>query len=326
MPSKPFPQYLLSSLSFLLFLKQLYPLGTNTSQFQPREFYHHTLPAPPPPNHPPPPVPEPIYACPGSIYGTLPRGPPRPVKRPNLPLFDLEQPLHEESITDADLKSSLTGSLINYATFRQNISNEAAIAAQKRAMINAKIARHWSNDDLANLQRLSKSEGESLDEGGNEADDSSEVSDESQERLDDDDDANDSNEVRRQASPSPPPTRSRARSRSSSPGKTVTFLDDQDERSLNELVSSPRRVINLKLPLTKTLAEASTIFGGQKRKKRLAPSPPTSKSDKEIELVDEDEEEDEDVLEHTSTKGHHEALGAKLSASLRATFARNSQS
>ena len=321
LPSQSFPQYLLSSLSFLLFVKQLYPLGTTSSQFQPREFYHHTLPAPPPPNHPPPPVPEPIYACPGSIYGTLPRGPPRPVKRPNLPLFDLEQPLHEESITD-DLKSSLTGSLINYATFRQNISNEAAIAAQKRAMINAKIARHWSNDDLTNLQRLSKSDQESLDEEGNEADDSSEVSDESQQRLDDD-----SNEERRQASPSPPPSRSRTRSRSSSPGKTVTFLDDQDERSLNELVSSPRRVINLKLPLTKTLAEASTIFGGQKRKKRLAPSPPTSKSENDEEFMEnDDDDEDDEVLEHTSTKGHHEALGAKLSASLRATFARNSQS
>ena len=58
------------------------------------------------------------------------------------------------------------------------------------------------------------------------------------------------------------------------------------------------------------------IFPGHnnnKKKKRLAPSPPLSKSS---------EEDFEEVLEHKS----HEALGAKLSASLRATFARNSQS
>ena len=120
----------LSSFLFYFTLKQLYPLGT-TSQFQAREFFH----VPPPPTHPPPPIPagipagisetatvhEPIYAYPSSLYGTLPRGPPRPVKRPSL----FEQPL--EDVDEEEHRKSLTGSLINYATFRQNISNDAGM-------------------------------------------------------------------------------------------------------------------------------------------------------------------------------------------------------
>lgn len=45
-----------------------------------------------------------------------------------------------------------------YTLFRiESIFPVVAIAAQKRAMITAKIAKHWSNDDLPNLQSLSKS-------------------------------------------------------------------------------------------------------------------------------------------------------------------------
>ena len=265
-------------------------MGT-TSQFQAREFFHpHNLP-PPPPTVPPPPVPtnqnsEPIYAYPSSLYGTLPRGPPRPVKRPNLPLFEEPLGLVDFVDTDEDHQKSLTGSLINYATFRQNISNDAAIAAQKRAMITAKIAKHWSNDDLTNLQNLPTMPLRPPSASESDADSSDFSSVEAAEI--------------RMASPSPPG----ARSRSSSPGKTVTFLE-QDERSLNELESSPRRVIDLR-PIT---SAASSLFGGHKKAKRLAPSPPLSKDEKE-----------EEVLEDNMS---HEALGARLSASLRATFARN---
>merc|ERR1712062_597317 len=79
-----------------------------------------------------------------------------------------------------------------------------------------------------------------------EEEDSSEISDSN---SNSDQNSNFRNSTNRIASPSPP-----TRSRSSSPGKTVTFLE-QDERSLNELESSPRRVIDLR-------SAASSLFGG----------------------------------------------------------------
>ena len=227
-----------------------------------------------------------------------------------MPIFDEEQPppppqSNVDDEDEDDLQKSLTGSFINYATFRQNISNDAAIAAQKRAMITAKIAKHWSNDDLPNLQKLSKSESDNPEDDEDEDDDEEE---EDSSEISDDLESHENSE--RIASPSPP-----TRSRSSSPGKTVTFLE-QDERSLNELESSPRRVIDLR-PLT---SAASSLFGGHKKpkgqkKKRLAPSPPLSKS-----LA-----EDEEAIAQDENK-NHKSLEARLSASLRATFARNSQS
>ena len=234
-----------------------------------------------------------------------------------MPIFDEgHQPPPPHSTVDDededDLQKSLTGSFINYATFRLNISNDAAIAAQKRAMITAKIAKHWSNDDLPNLQKLSKSEtsdnAEDDEDEEEEEEDSSETSDDLESHE---------NSERIACSPSPP-----TRSRSSSPGKTVTFLE-QGERSLNELESSPRRVIDLR-PLT---SAASSLFGGHKKpkdqkKKRLAPSPPLSKS-----LGgDVEDDDDEEAIAAEEENKNHKSLEARLSASLRATFARNSQS
>ena len=232
-----------------------------------------------------------------------------------------------------DLQKSLTGSFINYATFRQNISNDAAIAAQKRAMITAKIAKHWSNDDLPNL--LTGSSKQTADRKSEDSDNAEEDEDEEEEEEEDSSEISDSNSNSDQnsnfrnsnnriASPSPP-----TRSRSSSPGKTVTFLE-QDERSLNELESSPRRVIDLR-------SAASSLFGGghkklvkkgqknSKSKKRLAPSPPLSKS---LGDQDHDEIEEEAIAEDHigNINKNHKSLEARLSASLRATFARNSQS
>merc|ERR1711902_18349 len=112
-----------------------------------------------------------------------------------------------------------------------------------------------------------KSEDSDNAEEDEEEEDSSEISDSN---SNSDQNSNFRNSNNRIASPSPP-----TRSRSSSPGKTVTFLE-QDERSLNELESSPRRVIDLR-------SAASSLFGGHKKlvkkgqknsksKKRLAPS------------------------------------------------------
>ena len=145
------------------------PLG-NGSQFQPRELFHgHQVPPPPPPNIPPPPVPEPLYAYPGgvsSIYGTLPRGPPRPIERPGLPaLFQVHQSEIQESSEDISQKMNQSAieqekrrqkrlAVINYATFRQNISAEAAVAALRRAEITAHMARHWSDEDVSQMPTM----------------------------------------------------------------------------------------------------------------------------------------------------------------------------
>ena len=263
---------------------------------------------------PPPPiptvvqVPEPLYAYPNSIYGTLPRGPPRPVERPDLAGVFPEDP--ETEFTESAINfDQLRANMINYATFRQNISAEAAAAALKRAEIAARSARHWSTEDLSNIPQL----------GLNTSEDSSESS--FSEAI-----------STRMASPSPSASR---RSRSTSPGKTVTFLE-QGERSLNELESSPRRVMHFK-PLA--LAATSLIGGPFLKIKRKAPTPPESQppslpdakdespyeDDHDIvddnlennaennELVMDDEESDNDI-------NSHEPLGAKLSASLRQTF------
>ena len=264
---------------------------------------------------PPPPiptvvqVPEPLYAYPNSIYGTLPRGPPRPVERPDLAGVFPEDP--ETEFTESAINfDQLRANMINYATFRQNISAEAAAAALKRAEIAARSARHWSTEDLSNIPQL----------GLNTSEDSSESS--FSEAI-----------STRMASPSPSASR---RSRSTSPGKTVTFLE-QGERSLNELESSPRRVMHFK-PLA---LAATSLIGGRPflKIKRKAPTPPESQppslpdakdespyeDDHDIvddnlennaennELVMDDEESDNDI-------NSHEPLGAKLSASLRQTF------
>ena len=145
------------------------------------------------------------------------------------------------------------------------------------------------------------------------------------------------------------------RSRSTSPGKTVTFAGpsielDQDERSLNELDSTPRRMIHLK-PLALAASNLIAVSKGHAVKatgsasvratgsasaaKRRAPSPPISDEDtnnnsikglsNEVSMTLRDSEEDseEDFEENEAGshhEGHHEALGAKLSASLRQTF------
>ena len=185
--------------SIFVFLKQLVPLG-NTSQFQPRELFQ--IP-PPPPSQPPPPLPpntEPLYAYPASIYGTLPKGPPRPVDRPTISaIFHAE---NEESSSESDseeLRKKLA--IINYATFRQNISADAAAAAVRRAEVTAQMARNFENEELPTLTLESTSSESSFEKS-------------------------------RDRSPSPSPSR-----RSKSPGKNVTFLD----RSLEELESSPRK-------------------------------------------------------------------------------------
>merc|ERR1712113_923186 len=163
---------------------------------------------------------------------------------------------------------------------------------------------------------------EDEDDEEEEEEDSSEISDSN---SNSDQNSNFRNSNNRIASPSPP-----TRSRSSSPGKTVTFLE-QDERSLNELESSPRRVIDLR-------SAASSLFGGghkklvkkgqknSKSKKRLAPSPPLSKSlgDQDHDEIEEEEAIAEDHIGNINK--NHKSLEARLSASLRATFARNSQS
>lgn len=256
------------------------PLG-NASQFQPRELYQ-------PPNQGPlPPVPgqpvEPLYAYPsgGSIYGTLPRGPPRPVE----PLHPSISAIFHEEADDSSSTSSSSESdnqrarrrlaVINYATFRQNISEEAAAAALRRAEIAAHCARHWSDEDLSQMPTLTLNE-------------SSTSSEESRKRS---------------ASPSPSASR-----RSNSPGKTVTFLEQ--ERSLNELDASPRRMMDFK----------SLISSPNSKVKRKAPSPPTSPPPPipPSSLTTEDsDEEDQDI---TECNNGHEPLGARLSASLRQTF------
>ena len=145
------------------------------------------------------------------------------------------------------------------------------------------------------------------------------------------------------------------RSRSTSPGKTVTFAGpsielDQDERSLNELDSTPRRMIHLK-PLALAASNLIAVSKGHAVKatgsasvratgsasaaKRRAPSPPISDEDtnnnsikglsNEVSMTLRDSEEDsEEEFEENEAgshhEGHHEALGAKLSASLRQTF------
>ena len=130
------------------------------------------------------------------------------------------------------------------------------------------------------------------------------------------------------------------RSRSTSPGKTVTFAGpsielDQDERSLNELDASPRRMIHLK-PLALAASNLIAVSKGHVAKagssaKRRAPSPPLSdedtNNDKELSnevsltLRGSSEDSSEEEFEGNEAGGHHhEALGAKLSASLRQTF------
>lgn len=241
----------------------------------------------------------------------MPRGPPRPVDRGTIlgPIFD------EEDTNSAEANESNAASLsailmrknelsrsqlINYATFRQNISAEAAAAAQKRAeMVTAQLARHWSNEDLRIEAKEAKQE--SSDSSSN----SSQIT-----------------EGDRVSSPSPPSRRSR----SSSPGKTVTFVENvnesslhhQDDRSLNELDASPRRMMAFA-----NLKEAASGIGFNllSSKKRQAPSPPNTASNSlqsevteaKIELSDEEDEDE-------AGGNKHEILGAKLSASLRATF------
>ena len=112
---------------------------------------------------------------------------------------------------------------------------------------------------------------------------------------------------------------------------------EQDERSLNELDASPRRMIHLK-PLALAASNLIAVSKGQIVKagssaKRRAPSPPDL-SDEDtnndikglsnevsLDLEDSSENSDEDLEEVGGQNGgHHEALGAKLSASLRQTF------
>ena len=266
------------------------PLG-NGSQFQAQEFFQ----IPPPPNNPPPPIPasnEPLYAYPSSIYGTLPRGPPRPVQRPPLPFPEVENPdeiLEIDSTSAIKEKRRLERGLINYATFRQNVSAEAAAAALRRAEITAQFAQNWSPKE-----EVAKDETSS--------DSSSDEASEMTERV---------------SSPSPSMMR---RSRSNSPGKTVTFCEDsltldeaeienetvEENRSLNELDASPRRMIDLK-PIA---FAASNLIGSHLKLKRKAPSPPEVETTTEVEVNQTDE-------------NGHEALGIKLSATLRNTFGLN---
>lgn len=261
----------------------------HASQFQPGGFYPGVS------------APEPIYAYPTqSIYGTLPRGPPRPVKP--MPSFEDQVLSHRQGASQdsSAIHNEILNArgLINYATFRQNISAEAAEAAKRRAEVTAQIARHWSNEDLR--LDLSKPEDDASESSSSSSTSSSTSLSQEQQRP-----------------PSPPPRRNGgSRSRSTSPGKTVTFSDNQgpedhqDERSLNELESSPRRMKWKPLALA-----ASTML--QMQKKRKAPSPPPSLTTTD-EIIDDPDDVDE-VLEATS-KPAHEVLGAKLSANLRAKF------
>lgn len=284
----------------LSFIQQLVPLG-NGSQFQAQEFFQ----IPPPPNNPPPPIPasnEPLYAYPSSIYGTLPRGPPRPVQRPPLPFPEVENPdeiLEIDSTSAIKEKRRLERGLINYATFRQNVSAEAAAAALRRAEITAQFAKTWSPKDEVAKDNHDQDEDDTS---------SSSSSDEASEMTE------------RVSSPSPSMMR---RSRSNSPGKTVTFCEDsltldeeelstvEENRSLNELDASPRRIIDLK-PIA---FAASNLIGSHLKLKRKAPSPPEAT---EVEVTQETEN-----YQSKEENDGHEALGIKLSATLRNTFGLN---
>ncbi len=311
------------------------------SQFQPPGFYPQeplyaypsTMPPPgPPPSGPPPPIPGTEMSAtspPSNIshYGTLPRGPPRPV----LPIPEVFMMPHEHSQPDqsaiqqqqhtgASSSSTTPGAsrrsvtlnprgLINYATFRQKLSEESAFKAQLRAEANAEAARHWNQEQeqLAELNSMQQQGEEKPDLNGEDAEDEASTS-----SVGGDDSTSMSSsstepEVSHCQPPSPPPRRDRSasrqppvpalRPRSASPGKTVTFSDEttaEDERSLNELDATPRR---LKLAAKKPLAALANLGTSLKRR---APSPPPMK-------VKEPPRE-------------HEALGARLSASLRATF------
>merc|ERR1719266_3072148 len=308
---------------------QLVPLG-NGSQFQPRELFQGGHP-PPPPNIPPPPVPEPLYAYPSSIYGTLPRGPPRPIDRPGLPtLFQV----HQSEIAEAESEDDQSAierqkrqqrlAVINYATFRQNISAEAAAAALRRAEITAHMARHWSDEDISQMPTMRLEDSLQVHSSlQNEAEGSLASTSGSNSEA-----SQSTDEVvvhRRTASPSPSTSR---RSRSTSPGKTVTFAGpklelEQDERSLNELDASPRRMIHLK-PLALAASNLIAVSKGQIVKagssaKRRAPSPPDL-SDEDtnndikglsnevsLDLEDSSENSDEDLEEVGGQNGgHHE--------------------
>ncbi len=206
--------------------------------------------------------------------------------------------------------------LINYATFRQKLSEESALKAQKRAEANAEAARKWNCNDkdddhlmelgsLQHQQQHAKSLNnvEHVDPGDAEDEASSSSTEEADESLSMG--SSSASTTSHCQPPSPPPRRDRAtnrnappviRPRSTSPGKTVTFSDEttaEDERSLNELDASPRR---MKLKPLAALASLGTSL------KRRAPSPPASTKVKD------------------RSPREHEALGAKLSASLRATF------
>ena len=360
---------------------------------------------PPPPNIPPPPVPqlEPLYAYPSSIYGTLPRGPPRPLERPGLPtIFQVHHPQSEftnspnhqseEHIQDSDEDESAIENakrqkqrlaVINYATFRQNISAEAAAAALRRAEITAHMARYWSDEDLSGQMPTLRLEDNNNMEASMEASSMASAGSGVSAGSSGSTGSQSTDEVvvhRRTASPSPSASR---RSRSTSPGKTVTFGPslEQDERSLYELDESPRRKIHLK-PLALAASNLIAVSKGQNSKaktqespkgkaKRRAPSPPPSDHEdfqrglsprgppppptsnppvpqphsldglphgvlvglvegdsldyveghqlSETGLEDFSSEGEEETEERELGSGH-EALGAKLSASLRQTF------
>ena len=364
---------------------------------------------PPPPNIPPPPVPqlEPLYAYPSSIYGTLPRGPPRPLERPGLPtIFQVHHPQSEftnspnhqseEHIQDSDEDESAIENakrqkqrlaVINYATFRQNISAEAAAAALRRAEITAHMARYWSDEDLSGQMPTMRMEDNNNMEASMEASSMASAGSGVSAGSSGSTGSQSTDEVvvhRRTASPSPSASR---RSRSTSPGKTVTFGPslEQDERSLYELDESPRRKIHLK-PLALAASNLIAVSKGQNSKaktqespkgkaKRRAPSPPPSDHEDfqrglsprgppppptskppvpqphsldglphgalvslvagdsldyveghqlseaglTLDLEDFSSEGEEEVEERELGSGH-EALGAKLSASLRQTF------
>ena len=80
----------------------------------------------------------------------------------------------------------------------------------------------------------------------------------------------------------------------------------EENRSLNELDASPRRMIDLK-PIA---FAASNLIGSHLKLKRKAPSPPEVETTTEVEVNQTDE-------------NGHEALGIKLSATLRNTFGLN---
>ena len=209
--------------------------------------------------------------------------------------IEVEESIEVDPTSAIKEKRRLERGLINYATFRQNISAEAAAAALRRAEITAQFAKNWSPQDETDHHETSSSS--SLDE--------SEIT----ERI---------------SSPSPSMMR---RSRSNSPGKTVTFCEDsltlentcenvEENRSLNELDASPRRMIDLKM----INFAASNLIGSHLKRKRKAPSPP----DPEASAPDVIEKYDEksDTIEQQNSNGH-EALGIKLSATLRNTFGLN---